>query len=220
MKATYFKKALIVALLFGFHNINAAPTVTRDKVLADIRSGLTPEAISKKYNGYIADDYDVTMTPYDDGGLPLLPNSIIPWLISTRYEALSGCGYHPQRKEFACRVDIKQPTGYAGVLIGSTGTGGSLEYVTVCVDFSGSGTFVPINTNGFHVNDANTLALSGNPVWNFAAIIPANLYLFQKLLNREAFRAKAILSWGFPITSCNANPIWGSISNFRIRLDP
>ena len=33
-------------------------------------------------------------------------------------------------------------------------------------------------------------------------------------------RARAILSWTFAPTDCNFVPIWGTIFNFRLRMDP
>jgi hypothetical protein len=177
--------------------------VSRDQVIADIKAGSTPDAIAQKYANCQATDYTV----------PPLPNPVPPAPWSTTYEEIKGCGYHPQRKEAACRVDIKQLTGYNGVA-----PAGSLEFVKLCVDF-GAG-WQAINTNGFHVNDA--AAASGNPVWNFAAILPANQTLFQQPLNRQALRARAILSWAAPPGGTCAAPafVWGNVQDFRIRLDP
>jgi hypothetical protein len=177
-------------------------------VIADLKAGLSPDVIAQKYGNCMAADY----VP------PTLPDPIPPAPWSTNYEEIKGCGYHPQRKEAACRVDIKQLAGYNGVLNGANGLGGSLEYVKLCVDL-GAG-LVPVNTNGFHVNDA--AAISGQPVWNFAAILPANLTLFQQPLNRQALNARAILSWAAPPGGTCAAPtfVWGNVQNFRIRLDP
>jgi len=177
--------------------------VTRDQVIADIKAGVTPDAIAQKYANCQAADYTV----------PPLPDPVPPAPWSTTYEEIKGCGYHPQRKEAACRVDIKRPTGYAGFF-----PAGSLEYVKFCVNFGGVWTF--INTNGFHVNDAG--ALSGNPTWNFAAILPDNQTMFQRPLNGQALPARAILSWNAPPLGTCANPqfVWGNVMDFRIRLDP
>jgi hypothetical protein len=36
----------------------------------------------------------------------------------------------------------------------------------------------------------------------------------------QTLKARAILSWGTPVLSCNGAPTWGNQTDFRIRLDP
>jgi len=45
-----------------------------------------------------------------------------------------------------------------------------------------------------------------------------NLQLIQPM-NNTTRRARSILSWAFPPTNCNFQPIWGNALNYRIRLD-
>jgi hypothetical protein len=207
------KQQMILSALIGWGVQTAAmaatpgvPTtcvVTRDQVIAELKAGTSPELIGVKYANCQAADY---VAPSAN---QLQPPA--PW--STRYEDIRGCGYQPQRKEAACQVNITQLAGYNGVY-----PSGSFEFVKFCVDY-GAG-WVPVNTNGFHVNDAN--AVSGMPVWNFSAIISANQTLFEQRSSGQLLRAKAILSWGAPPGGTCAAPtlVWGGETYFRIRLDP
>ena len=45
-----------------------------------------------------------------------------------------------------------------------------------------------------------------------------NLQTIQPI-NNQTRRARSILSWALPPTSCNYQPIWGNALNYRIRLD-
>jgi hypothetical protein len=45
-----------------------------------------------------------------------------------------------------------------------------------------------------------------------------NLQLVQPM-NGATRRARSILSWALPPTSCAFQPIWGNAVNYRIRLD-
>jgi hypothetical protein len=133
---------------------------------------------------------------------------------NTSFEAIEACGYNPQRKEATCPIQIRQPTGFGGMICAASG---SWEFVLLCVDF-GAG-LVPINVNGFHVYDS-TLA----PNWDFAAVIQSNATLMDQQYTGQALPARAILSWMVnPMVGpvpCNFVPTWGNRSDFRIRLDP
>ncbi len=155
------------------------------------------------------------------------PSAINPWTppvqvitndASTYYEAMTSCGYHPQRKMAACVIEIRQRFGFGGVPGGGPG---SLEHVLFCVDL-GAG-LVPINVGNVHVHDE---AFGVPPRWYFAAMIPANQALSARPLNGTTYGARTVLSWFFvpPLTvaACNggwARP-WGNRIDFRIRLDP
>jgi hypothetical protein len=185
-------------------DVAATCKVSRSQILELVAKGVTPDKIHATYGNCIADD--------------VLSTTAVGYPFSTFYEEIKACGYHSQRKEAACRVDIKQLNGYAGVGVDPFGNGGSLEFVKFCVEQAG--VLVPVNTNGFHINDA--APVSGNPTWNFAAIINADQTLFARPLNRVALRARAILSWNVPPGGTCAAPTfyWGNVLDFRIRLDP
>lgn len=132
---------------------------------------------------------------------------------SVFYEAITSCGYHPQRKELTCPIGIFQNSGYGGGP--ALQPAGSYEYVLFCVD-AGSG-FVPVNTSGVHVHD-EVFGASGS--WYTSAVVPANAALFSQPLIGQTLVAKAILSWAVPPAGCSATPVWGNESTFQIRLDP
>jgi hypothetical protein len=118
-------------------------------------------------------------------------------------------GYDPQRRQFAAPVKIKQNFGFGGAPLP-----GSREYVLHCVA-DPAGVLRPVGIDSVHL--ANSVDL---PSWQFAVITNANqnLQLIQPM-NGATRRAKSILSWQLPPTSCNYTPIWGNAVNYRIRLD-
>lgn len=133
---------------------------------------------------------------------------------STAYEAIKSCGYHPQREEAACTIDIRQRFGYGGVPAINTGTH---EWLLFCVNF-GAG-YVPIHTSALHVHDE---PFGVDPRWSQAAIIQANPQLHALANNGQTVgRARVILSWLVnPANNCNFMPIWGNRSDFRFKIDP
>lgn len=135
----------------------------------------------------------------------------VAYLGSTYYEEMSCCGYDPQRRAFACPVKIKQTFGFGGAPLP-----GSREYVLHCVA-DAFGAWQPVGDDSVHLANA----LPGNaPTWQFAVVANAinNLNLVQPM-NGATRRARSILSWGFRPTSCNYQPIWGDVLEYRIRLD-
>lgn len=125
------------------------------------------------------------------------------------YEEMPCCGYDPQRRTFACPVKIKQNFGF-----GTAYLPGSREYVLHCVA-DATGAYLPVGDDSVHLSNS-TLA----PTWQFAVVANANdnLMLVQPM-NAQARRARSILSWNFPPTGCNYQPIWGNVIDYRIRLN-
>lgn len=127
------------------------------------------------------------------------------------YEEMSCAGYDPQRRQFAAPVKIKQTFGFGG-----TPLPGSREYVLHCVA-DAAGVLQPVGRDSVHLSNA----IAGQaPTWQFGVITSAteNLQTIQPM-NQQTRRARSILSWALPPTSCNYQPIWGNALNYRIRLD-
>lgn len=127
------------------------------------------------------------------------------------YEEMPCVGYDPQRRLFAAPVKIKQTFGFGG-----TPFPGSREHVLHCVADQ-AGVLQPVARGSVHLSNA----IAGQfPTWQFAVIALANQNLYTVLpLDQTTQRARSILSWAFPPTSCNYTPIWGNAVNYRIRLD-
>jgi len=155
-------------------------------------------------------------------GLNVLPSD--PFFVAVRqcgakasyvgslyYEEMPCCGYDPQRRSFACPVKIKQTFGFGGAPLP-----GSREYVLHCV-MDAAGVWQPVGGDSVHLSDA----LPGNtPTWQFAVVAAAvdNLGLVQPM-NNQTRAARSILSWNLEPTSCNYQPIWGNVVDYRVRLD-
>lgn len=220
---------LALALVGGASASFAAPcSVTKDEIAAALAAGIPEDQLYAQYGGCVAQDPgpDPGAVCTVGGTLPALdtgdvtdainptwpPTQVITNTGSTYYEALTSCGYHPQRKMAACVVEIRQRFGFAGV----PGFGpGSFEHVLLCVDL-GLG-LVPINVGNVHVHDE---AFGVPPRWYFATLIPANQALAARPLNGTTYAARAILSWAWAPNNCNFRPVWGNQIDFRIRLDP
>jgi len=129
---------------------------------------------------------------------------------SLYFESMPCCGYDPQRKLFACPVEIRQPIGFGGAPFP-----GSSEYVLTCVDM-GAG-LEPVASDDVHLADA----VSGQPYWYFNVTARASRAFSSLLLDGKTYRARSILSWGLsPGNDCSYQPIWGNAIDYQIRLDP
>ena len=198
--------------------------VSRDEVVRDIQEGLSEQELSKKYAG--CRDAD---THNDPAGVPhvddlvITPNGfkqVITNTGSTFWEAITSCGYHPQRKELTCPIEIRQRFGYGGPP--AIQPAGSFEYVQFCVDMGTGLGLRPVNVSGVHLHDE---VFGVAPNWYLTAVVAADgdrhPDLFVAPLNGRTLKARAILSWGInPFGRCNFIPIWGNQADFHIRLDP
>lgn len=195
--------------------------VTREQVLEDLKAGLSDVHLARKYAGCkAADPQDDPAEPRPDLGLthPGQFTQVITNTGSTFWESLTGCGYHPQRKELTCPIEIRQRWGYGGPP--AIQPAGSFEYVQFCVQYGGI--LVPVNVSGVHLHDE---IYGVPPNWYMTAVIAADgdrrPDLFTQPLNGRTLRARAILSWAInPFGNCNFVPIWGNQADFHIRLDP
>ncbi len=131
---------------------------------------------------------------------------------SITYEEIDACGYHPQRRELDCAVELKQRFGFAG----APGAGpGSWEWIQFCVDY-GVG-LVPVNVSAVHVHDE---PFGDMGPWYYGVSVAADTSLHQALTNGQTLIARAILSWTLIPNSCSYTPPWGNQADFRIKLDP
>lgn len=180
---------------------------TSDQILGDLKAGLSGEQLNKKYSACLQSQ-------------PPSPNKVLSDAMvikdtgNTFFEAITSCGYHSQRKELTCPLEIRQPWGFSGTP--ALQPAGSYEYVQFCVDY-GAG-MVPVNVSGVHVHDE---AFGVSPNWYTSVVVAADETLFSQPLVGQTLKARAILSWAFPPNgNCNFPPPWGNQADFKIRLDP
>jgi hypothetical protein len=193
--------------------------VSRERILAEVAQGVSPEELEKKYAGCVAEQpadaavksLEQMLAPNPVVLPPYLPSESIKDTGSTYWEALKSCGYHPQREEANCVFEVRQRFGFGGPV----GTPGSHEYLLFCADLGGG--LVPIHTNGVHLNDESW---GQPPRWSISATIQSNPRLLSLRNDGRTLRGRVILSWQIPPSSCNFQPIWGNQSDFRFRLDP
>lgn len=208
--------ALLVAAPLVIHSVAQAQTdckVTRSEVLAALERGLSPVELARKYAGCVSAD--------DPGTQPeaAIANQVIKDTGNTFWEAITSCGYHPQRKELTCPIEIRQRFGYGGPP--AIQPAGSFEYLQFCVANPG-GPLRPVNVSGVHVHDE---AFGRLPTWHLSAVVAADAdrspNLFSRPLNGTTLQARAILSWAIdPFGNCQFVPTWGNQADFIIRLDP
>lgn len=138
---------------------------------------------------------------------------------STYYEALTSCGYDPQKKLFTAVIEIRQPFGFGGTIPGP----GSWEHVQFCVDWNEDGVFQPWESEGIGRVHLHNDSRQGEPNWYFAVIHRPTAGLKTAPLNGRTLQARAVLSWMMVPTKCSlaaSGIIWGNELSFQIRLDP
>ncbi|MEM1202208.1 MAG: hypothetical protein AAGN66_03150 [Acidobacteriota bacterium] len=131
---------------------------------------------------------------------------------STFYEDMRRCGYHPQREQVACVVEVKRRFGYGGF------PGGSNQHVLFCFDCDLNGTYEYTTRGSVHV----TNDISGsNPRWYFDVFSStANAPFLCRVNDGQATNVRAILSWNTAPRNCTWRPIWGRAVDFTARRDP
>ncbi len=206
MRINVLKCLCFFTAMSFFSDAFAQCVVSRSEVLNLIEAGISTDELTKKLDGCVAED-SLTDNVFASS------NQMITNTGSVYYEAITSCGYHPQRKELTCPIEIRQRFGFSG--FPALQPAGSYEYVLFCVQTPAG--LVPVNTNGVHVHDES---FGNNPNWYMTAVVPADGALFSQPLVGQTLRARAILSWAVPPAGCNAIPVWGNQADFRIRLDP
>ena len=174
---------------------------TRDQIEAELANGVSPATLSAQNQ-----DCGGTAGPLLSKFHTTTPTGSVFW------EAIEACGYHPQRRELDCAVEVRQRFGYGGV----PGIGpGSFEWGQFCVNYGGG--LVPVNVSAVHLHDE---AFGVAPPWYYSISIAADPTLHAALVNGQTLNARAILSWTLIPTGCNYIPVWGNQADFQIKLDP
>jgi hypothetical protein len=194
--------------------------VTRDQILRDVEAGMSDVALHSKYQGCQDSEQPPELWGVEPGAAAqqVCGRQVITDTGSTAFEALTGCGYHPQRRELVCPVEIRQRFGFGGPP--AIQPAGSFVYVQFCVDV-GAG-LVPVNASVVHMHDE---VFGVQPDWYMAVVIAADAdrepALTVQPLNGTTLRARAILSWAInPLGDCTFDPVFGNQADFCIRLDP
>jgi hypothetical protein len=192
-------------------------TVTRSQIEDAIKAGATGDDLYNQYGSCTSSDTPTGTASQFPQGSQSVPRAIGNKLntfvnFNINWERIEACGYHPQRQEADCAIEILRNTGYGGpICVGP----GSFEWVELCVNF-GAG-LVPVGIGQVHVHDA-----AGQlPPWDFGVVVQGNPQIAGRLKNGATFPARAILSWAIiPPANCNWAPVFGNWANFRLRLDP
>lgn len=175
--------------------------LTRGDVTQALEQGISAEQISADHDNCANTAQTMSLTKQTT-----TPTGSIFW------EEIDACGYHPQRRELDCAVEVKQQFGFAGFpAVGP----GSWEWIQFCVDY-GAG-LVPVNISAVHVHDEQ---FGVQPPWYYGVSVAADTTLHQALVNGQTLQARAILSWTLIPTGCNYIPVWGNQADFQIKLDP
>ncbi len=175
---------------------------TREDIQAALGDGVSPETLTAEHNECAGG----TSTELQSRFHTTIPTGSINW------EAIEACGYHPQRRELQCAIEVYQNTGFGGL----PGVApGSWEWVQFCVNY-GAG-LVPVNISAVHIHDNPGPA---GPNWFYAVSVAADPTLHAALVNGQTLQARAILSWTLIPGGCGFIPIWGNQADFQIKLDP
>jgi hypothetical protein len=191
--------------------LHAQCTVSRSQIEAELAAGATGDDLYTKYGNCTASSTAMVAPASGITAITDEANTFVNFNIN--WERIESCGYHPQREEADCAIEIRQNGGYGGPICAA---GGSHEWVMLCVNF-GAG-LVPVGTGEVHVHDAPAGAVAP---WDFGVVVQGAPRLTGLLNNGATLPARAILSWAIiPPANCNWAPVWGNWANFRLRLDP
>lgn len=185
---------------------------SRKEVINALQVGIEPDVIAEASAACLPRAKAPT---FDKNGEPVQAQ-LNTTSLSTQYEELTGCGYHPQRRELACVVELKKTSGYGGTPPYPAQMG-SFEWVKFCVYYPG---WEAVNTSAVHVHDKPSFAMS--PPYHYGVIVQANPRLHQALVNGQTLWARAALSWGSPppaVSWCSQGN-WGNAIWLKIKLDP
>lgn len=204
------KKSIFLLMVFALAcllpSLASAQCPEREEVSSWIEQGVSTEELNQ-----IFADCQKKSGAEGDGlrlekGQQTEPTGDVSW------EAIDSCGYHPQRRELLCSIEVRQQFGFGGF----PGAGpGSWEWVQFCVD-DGAG-LRPINVSAVHVHDEQ---FGVKPPWYYGVSVQADERLHAALVNGQTLEARAILSWALVPTGCNFLPVWGNQADFEIKLDP
>ncbi|HEC84552.1 MAG TPA: hypothetical protein ENI48_04835 [Thioploca sp.] len=192
---------------------------SREEVAEALQAGIEPEQISEVYAACLP---PAEPPNFNEDGEPVqnvISSKKSGWG-NTKFEELTGCGYHPQRRELVCVVKLKQQSGYGGTPPYPANMG-SFEWVKFCVfHFTHPIGWESVNISAVHVHDRPEIAML--PPYYYGVVIQANPRLHQALVNGQTLWARAALSWGaLPSAQAWCPPgYWGNSKFLKIKLDP
>lgn len=144
---------------------------------------------------------------------PLQPTVTIKG--NTTFEDIGCVGFQPQLNRLEAVVYVKQPSGYGGDICSS----GTREYVRFFLSFDdgatwedvGMSSFTAYNVPGTSVEDRLEYAVT-------RPVSPVRRFCFLK----NIALVRAILSWNVPPPPDDPEypPIWGSVHDTHIQIDP
>jgi hypothetical protein len=134
----------------------------------------------------------------------------------TTYEEIGCVGFQPQLNRLEAVVFLKQPTGYGGDICSA----GTPEYVRFYISFDSGTTWQDQGVESFPAYNIPE-GTSGAKRLEYAVtrqISPPKKFCF---INNLAL-VRAILSWNVqpPPNDPNFIPVWGSVHNTHIQIDP
>ncbi len=135
---------------------------------------------------------------------------------NTYYEELGCVGYHPQQKKLEAVVYVYQPSGYGSDICGM----GSAEFVRFYLSFDNGATWDDEGMTSFQVHNIPE-GTDKNKRLEYAVSLPASIS--QKVCTIEnLIQVRAILSWNNPPPANQPNwtPIWGSVEEATIQIEP
>ena len=135
---------------------------------------------------------------------------------NTTYEQLYCLGLDYGRGNLVATFEVKLSSGYSGTLC----TAGSDEYVAFWADWDNTCTWSYLGTVPVNVHDISSIPKDG---LTYSAVFPVNLIaLAQSCTQPKISRVRAVLSWGVPSSTIDANsvPYWGNIVDSHVQIPP
>jgi hypothetical protein len=135
---------------------------------------------------------------------------------NTTYEEIKCVGFHPQSSRLDAVVFIKQPYGYGGDVCSA----GTSEYVRFYISLDNGATWVDQGLAAFTAYNVPSGATGGRHLECAVSVACAPPRKWCTVPN--IILARAILSWNAvpPANAPDHVPVWGSVHDTRIQVDP
>ena len=135
---------------------------------------------------------------------------------NTTFEQLYCLGLDYGRGSLVATFEVKLSSGYGGTLC----TAGSDEYVAFWADWNNTCTWSYLGTVPVNVHDISSIPKDG---LTYSAVMPIDLIaLAQYCTQPKIARVRAVLSWGIPWSTIDANsvPYFGNIVDSHVQIPP